>query len=135
MYFFEDSGGILPVHTVGASATGLVPGIEKLNLHWIVEAGNGRSFTPAGAPLQNFLSDKNRKAFNVAIYVRPDWVPGLQVGGSFYLDKLYPPGGAGVDQNISSAYVVYNNNVWEIMNEIVLITNKVPDTNLVYHTP
>jgi hypothetical protein len=25
MYFFEDSGGILPVHSVGVTATGLVP--------------------------------------------------------------------------------------------------------------
>lgn len=135
MYFFEDSGGILPVHTVGATATGLVPKTGKLNLHWIAEGGNGRSSDPEASPVQNFLSDKNRKAANVALYVRPDWAPGLQVGGSFYVDKLYPPSGLGVTQHISSAYVIYNNSAWEIMNEAVLLTNKVANTSLIYHSP
>ncbi len=30
MFLFEDSGGILPVHSVGITATGLVPGTENL---------------------------------------------------------------------------------------------------------
>ena len=135
MYFFEDSGGMLPVHTVGASLSGLVPKTGKLNLHWIAEGGNGRSSDSSLAPVQNFLSDKNRKAVNFAIYVQPEWVPGLQMGGSFYVDKLYPPTGLGIAQDISSAYVIYNNSVWEIMNEAVLVTNKVSGTDLVYHTP
>ena len=135
MYFFEDSGGMLPVHTVGASLSGLVPKTGKLNLHWIAEGGNGRSSDSSLAPVQNFLSDKNRKAVNFAIYVQPEWVPGLQMGGSFYVDKLYPPTGLGIAQDISSAYVIYNNSVWEIMNEAVLVTNKISGTDLVYHTP
>jgi len=43
MYFFEDSGGILPVHMVGVSIGGLVPGTGKWNLHWSAEMGNGES--------------------------------------------------------------------------------------------
>jgi hypothetical protein len=135
MYFFEDSGGILPVHTVGASATGLVPKTGKLNLHWVAEGGNGRASDPSFDPVQSFLADRNHKSFNVAFYVQPEWIPGLQVGGSFYLDKLYPLDGEGVAQHIASAYVVYNNSAWEVMNEAVLITNKVANTDLVYHTP
>jgi hypothetical protein len=135
MYFFEDSGGILPVHTVGATATGLIPKTGKLNLHWVAEGGNGRSSDPATDPVQSFLADRNRKAFNAAVYARPDWVPGLQVGGSFYVDKLYPPRAPGVTQNISSAYAVYSNSAWEFLNEAVMLTNKQATTGLVYHSP
>ncbi len=35
MYFFEDSGGVLPIHGVGVTTTGLVPGTGRLSLHWI----------------------------------------------------------------------------------------------------
>jgi hypothetical protein len=146
MYFFEDSGGILPVHTVGVTATGLLPKTGKLNLHWIAEGGNGRAANPTVDPVQSFLADRNHKAFNAAVYAKPDWVPGLQVGGSFYLDKLYPmqavngvevgtTGAPGVSQHISSAYAVYNNSNWEFLNEAVLLTNKVPSLDQVYHTP
>ena len=135
MYFFEDSGGILPVHTVGITSTGLVPGTGKLNLHWIAEGGNGRPADSNAAQVANFLADKNRKAFNFAVSARPEWVPGLQVGGSFYFDKLYPPSLLRVRQNISSAYVVYNDSTWELMNEVVLIDNKIQDTSLVFHSP
>jgi hypothetical protein len=135
MYFFEDSGGMLPVHTVGISTTGLLPHTGKFNLHWVAEGGNGRASNPALDPVQSFLADRNHKAFNAAIYIQPEWVPGLQMGGSFYLDKLYPPGESGVAQTIASAHIVYNNSAWEIMDEAVLVTNKVSGTDLVYHTP
>ena len=61
MYYFEDSGGLLPVHSVGVTTTGLVPHTGALELHWIAEVGNGRSSDPNGQPFQNFLSDKNHK--------------------------------------------------------------------------
>jgi hypothetical protein len=43
MYYFEDSGGILPVHMVGLEAAGLIPHTGKVNAHWIAEVGNGES--------------------------------------------------------------------------------------------
>jgi hypothetical protein len=129
MYYFEDSGGLLPVHQVGFSATGLVPGhaAENLGLHWIAEVGNGRSSDPLSGPVQNFQSDKTSKALNFAGYVKPHWLPGLQAGGSFYEDRLYP-GGLRVNQHISSAYLVYNNSVWEFLAEGVLLANRVDRT-------
>jgi uncharacterized protein (TIGR03435 family) len=51
MYYYEDSGGLLPVHNVGVTATGAVPGTEKLGLHWVVEAGNGRASSPNAAAI------------------------------------------------------------------------------------
>jgi hypothetical protein len=132
MYYFEDSGGILPVHNVGLTATGLVPGSGRLGLHWVAEIGNGRSSSTTGQPVQNFISDRNYKSSNFAAYVQP--VAGLQVGGSFYLDRLYPASGDRVAQHISSAYAVFSDVKWEFLNEAVLLSNILP-SGRAYNTP
>ncbi|MGA3226171.1 MAG: hypothetical protein ABSC65_20570 [Acidobacteriaceae bacterium] len=126
MYLFEDSGGILPVHMVGVNVTGAVPHTSSLGLHYVVEVGNGLSSNTnnlAIESVQNFVSDRNAKATNVAAYIRPERVPGLQIGGSWYHDRLYPTGEAGVTQNIESAYVVYLSPNWEFLNEAVMLSN------------
>src|SRR5262249_36744637 len=121
MYYFEDSGGILPVHIVGISATGLVPHTGKWNLHWVAEAGNGDSSVslsdPSVNPVQNFLSDKNHKAANVAAYVKPDWLTGLQIGANYYYDVRVPVEEPHVHNTITGMYVVYITPTWEILNE------------------
>jgi hypothetical protein len=127
MYLFEDSGGILPVHMVGVNLTGAVPHSGRSGLHWVAEVGNGLTSNTnnlAIESVQNFVSDRNAKATNVAAYIRPEMVPGLQIGGSWYHDRLYPAGEAGVTQNIESAYVVYLTPNWEFLNEAVMLTNK-----------
>jgi hypothetical protein len=127
MYLFEDSGGILPVHMVGVNVTGAVPHTGKLGLHYVAEVGNGLTSNTnniAIESVQNFVSDRNAKATNIAAYIRPEMVPGLQIGGSWYHDRLYPTGEAGVTQNIESAYVVYLSPNWEFLNEAVLLTNR-----------
>src|SRR5581483_2283037 len=88
MYFFEDRGGILPVHSVGVTTSGLVPGTGKFGLHWVAEIGNGRSSSPLGQPVQNFLSDKNHKDLNLTAYIKPEWLRGFQAGGSYYRDRM-----------------------------------------------
>ncbi len=136
MFLFEDSGGVLPVHTVGLTMTGRVPATGNLGLHWVVEAGNGRSSNRAAIePVQNFYSDRNYKAVNVAVYVQPQWIQGLQIGASFYHDRLAPQGVAGVDQNIPSAYAVYHSPNWEFMNEAVLLSNHLSGTAVNYRSP
>jgi hypothetical protein len=135
MYFFEDSGGILPVHGVGATMTGLIPRTGKFDLHWVAELSNGRSSTGAGNPVQNFASDKNGKAVNFALFSRPQWVPGLQVGASYYRDRLYPVGVARVDQWIGSTYAVYSTQKWEWLNEAVMLSNHQLGTTKTHVTP
>ena len=94
MYLFEDSGGVLPVHMVGLSFTGAVPNTEKLGLHWVAEVGNGLSSdSNVAESVQNFYSDRNYKATNLAAYIRPDFLSGLQIGGSWYHDGLNPSSG------------------------------------------
>jgi len=135
MYYYEDSGGLLPVHNVGITATGLVPGIRGLGLHWVAEGGNGRSSSNAGQPVQNFLSDRNHKSYNLALYARPDWLTGAQFGGSYYRDRLVPDGIPHVTQTIASAYAVYMTPKWEFLNEAVLLTNKEDGIATPFRTP
>jgi hypothetical protein len=137
MYLFEDSGGILPVHLVGLSFSGEVPHTEEtLGLHWIAEIGNGLSSnTSAPEAVQNFYSDRNYKATNLAAYIRPHLLPGLQIGGSWYHDGINLPGLPEIRQNIESGYVVYFSSEWEFMTEGVLLNNHVTETTQSFRSP
>ena len=139
MYFFEDSGGILPVHMVGASIGGLVPATGKWNLHWTAEIGNGESTVflsnPDANPVQNFVSDKNHKAFNFAGYIKPDWVRGLQIGGNYYHDIREPVGAPHVDNTITGFYAVYVTPTWEFLNEFQLQRDHAEGSSVTFNTP
>jgi hypothetical protein len=129
MFLFEDSGGILPVHMVGLSFNGEVPHTEALGLHWVAEVGNGNSSNPATIAIQNAYSDRNYKATNLALFIRPQFLQGLQIGGSWFHDGLNPTQAEiplpvpELKQNIESAYLVYLTSKWEFMNEFVLMSN------------
>lgn len=142
MYLFEDSGGILPVHMVGVDVSGDVPHAEKIGLHWVAELGNGLSSNPfATESVQNFYSDRNYKATNLAVYIRPQILSGLQIGGSWYHDGLNPSQAENplpipeVRQNIESAYVVYLAGNWEFLNEGVLLSNHVAGMSGSFRSP
>lgn len=135
MYFFEDDGGPLPVHSVGLSLSGLVPGTRKLGLHWVAETTNGRASDREKEAVQNFLADKDGKGFNLAAYIAPERWRGLQIGGSFYHDRLKPTGLGHVDQNIASLYAVYVTPTWEFLNEGVLLTHKAEETGVMFRNP
>jgi hypothetical protein len=140
MYFYEDSGGILPVHIVGVNATGLVPGTGKLNLHWIAEVGNGVSSAFIGQPIvaepvENFVSDTNHKAYNLAGYIRPDWLQGLQIGGNYYNSERVPAGVPHVANAITGLYAVYITPVWEFLNEFQVQRDRSLGTSVTFNTP
>lgn len=135
MYYYEDSGGLLPVHNVGITATGLVPGTGSLHLNWVFDVGNGRTSSKTAEPTQDFLSDRNRKSYNLAFFIKPDWVRGMQMGGSYYNDVLEPAGMPHVNQSIVSGYVVFFSPKWEFLNEAVLLTNKEEGVATPFHTP
>lgn len=139
MYYFEDSGGSLPVHQVGVTTTGYIPGSGKLDLHWTAEIGNGSSEVGAstfGDGVENSVSDRNRKDINFAIYSRPEWIPGLQVGGSFLRgDLIASDTNVKVNNTVSSAYVVFINSKWEFMNEAVLMQHQITQGGRSYSSP
>ena len=136
LFQFEDSGGILPVHNVGVSASGRIPS-GSLGLHYVAEIGNGRaSRTPLQEePVQNEVDENNHKAFNLALFARPEALHGLQVGFSAYHDLLTPLAQAPVSENILAAHAVYMVPNFEWLNEFVLVRHAPQDTSRVFNTP
>jgi len=135
LFEFEDDGGILPVHTVGVSATGEIPS-GSLGLHYVAEAGNGRaSRSPLSEPVQNVVDESNRKAVNFSLFARPDAVPGLQVGFSGYRDVLYPENLAKVGETIIDGYAVLARSKFEWLNEGLVIRHALQGAPHVFDTP
>jgi hypothetical protein len=119
LFSFEDSGGILPVHSVGVSAIGTIS--NKHGLHYIAEIGNGRTSRANVDPVQNVSDDNNGKAFNLGFFMRPEWLPGLQFGFSNYHDHVTPETRPNVTENVMAAHVIYQNSRFEFLNEAVLL--------------
>lgn len=136
IYEFEDRGGILPIHTVGVTVSGQVPS-GNLGLHYVAEVGNGRaSRTPlTEEPVQNEVDDQNHKAFNLAIFSRPEAIPGLQTGFSFYHDLLAPLNEPRVGESIFAAHAVLIRPHYEWLNEVLLDRHSVIGTPMVFNTP
>ena len=121
LFRFEDQGGILPIHNVGASLSGRIPS-GRLGLHYIAEVGNGRaSSSPQSEPVQNEVDENSHKAFNFQVFARPEALPGLQTGFSVYRDLLTPIGLPSVNQTILDYYFVYKGHNYEWLNEALLV--------------
>jgi hypothetical protein len=136
LFDFEDHGGILPIHTVGVSATGLVPS-GKLGLHYVAEVGNGRaSRTPlTEEPVQNEVDDENHKAYNFAAFVRPEAVPGLQAGLSIYRDILSPASAPRIEETILAGHAVLIRPKYEWLSEAVLDRHAPFGSSRTFNTP
>ena len=136
LFEFEDRGGILPIHNVGVSASGRIPS-GPLGLHYVAEIGNGRqSRSPfTEEPVQNEVDENNYKAFNLALFARPEAIRGLQIGFSGYHDRLMPFGQPRVDETILAAHAVYMAPKFEWLNELVLVRHAPDGTAKVYNTP
>jgi len=133
MFSDEDNGGILPVHSIGFTATGKIPS-GSLGLHWVAETANGRSSHSEEALIQNFVDENNGKAVNLALYARPEWLHGFQTGFSIYRDLLHPEEGQAIRQTISSAHIVYIGSKFEWLNEAALIRHSVKGENQIFRS-
>lgn len=136
LFQFEDQGGILPIHTIGASASGLIPS-GALGLHYVAEVGNGReSRNPiAEEPVQNIVDDRNHKAFNLALFARPESIRGLQAGFSVYRSVLAPADTTRVGQTILAAHAVYIRPNFEWLNEALVVRDTPLGQSHIYQTP
>jgi hypothetical protein len=136
LFEFEDRGGILPIHNVGVSASGLIPS-GPLGLHYVAEIGNGReSRSPLSEePVQNINDENSHKAFNLALFAKPEAVRGLQTGFSFYHDLLTPAAAPAVGENIFAAHAVFDRSGFEWLNEALLIRHSPQGTSRVFNTP
>ena len=130
----EDNGGILPVHSVGVTATGKIPS-GGLGLHWVAELANGRGSQGAEpSPTQNFVDENNGKAFNLAIYAKPDGLHGFQTGASFYRDVLHPEAISHMRQSIFSGYAAFVSPRTELLAEAVLLQHANLDAPQTFNT-
>jgi len=125
MFADEDNGGILPVHSIGVSATGKIPSGD-LGLHWIAEVANGRG-SSGGPTGQNFVDENNGKGVNLALYARPSAWNGFQTGVSMYRDRLHPASFVPVDQRIYTAYAAMIRPHLELITEGTLLQHESTD--------
>ncbi len=136
LFDFEDHGGILPIHLVGVSASGEVPS-GSLGLHYVAEVGNGRaSRSPlVEEPVQNEMDDQNHKAYNLALFARPDAIHGLQTGFSFYRDLLAPNNLPRVSETIIAGHAVLIRPRYEWLNEALLDHHVLKGTSTSFNIP
>jgi hypothetical protein len=136
LFEFEDRGGILPIHTVGVSATGLIPS-GSLGLHYVAEVGNGRaSRAPlVQEPVENVVAEQSRKGFNLALFARPEAVHGLQFGFSYYRDVLDPINSPRIGESIFAAHAVLIRSNYEWLNEALVVRHALIGSPIVYNTP
>jgi len=140
LFEFEDKGGPLPIHNVGASLFGRIPS-GAVGLHYVVEIGNGRASRSYVPPLgqnatavQNYVDENSHKAFNVALFARPDSIRGLQVGFSAYHDVLTPGVPVRIGETILAAHAVFIRPNFEWLNEALVIRHT-PQGGRVFDTP
>jgi len=133
IFEYEDDGGILPMHMVGLQASGQIPS-GTLGLHYLIEGGNGRTSNTQSEPVQNYVDENGRKALNVALFARPEAVPGLQTGFSIYKDVLSAPGSPRISETITDAYAVLVRPRFEWLNEALMIRHA-PSGARVFETP
>lgn len=134
-YLFRDEEPILPVHSVGVSATGRIPS-GSLGLHYVAQVSNGQASASLDVPpVQNLVDENTHKAVNFALYARPDAVPGMQVGFSTYRDVLFPTSSPRIGETIMDAYAVLNRPNLEWLNEALLIRHAPASSSHVFQTP
>ncbi len=136
LFDFEDQGGILPIHNVGVSASGLIPS-GPLGLHYVAEVGNGRSWRNplTEEPVQNEVDDNTYKAFNLALFARPDAIRGLQLGFSGYHDDLSPAISRRIGETILAGHFVIVRPKFEWLNEALVVRHAPDGSSRVFNTP
>lgn len=134
MFLFEDQGGILPIHSVGVSANGRIPS-GGLGLRYVAEVGNGRAFDgPETEAVQTVVDNNSWKALNLGFQIQPARLPGFRAGASMYRDHITPARGTAIHENIAAAFVVYEGEKLELLNEAILIKHSPAGSRSTFNT-
>jgi len=117
-------GRFLPVHFVGLEAEGAIPS-GSLGLNYNLGIGNGRQ-TPSLLARDGDAGDVNgNRAVVAELFARPTQLFGLQVGASFYKDKVTPDAGTAAvalgpyREWIASGHIVWSRETPEFITEFV----------------
>ena len=132
---FANDGGVLPTQAVGLSVTGSIPS-GKLGLNYIAEYGSSDTIRPA-ITNTNIEDENNGNHINVGLFARPDSIPGLQIGGSIYHDRIIDTEANAVKlgQTIINGHIVYTAHGVEFLNEGFLIRHAFEQSSTVYNMP
>jgi len=135
---YARDGGLLPTQAIGVSVTGAIPS-GKLGLNYVAEYGSSDTIRPDLNGDGGVNDYNNGNQVNVGFFLRPEAVPGLQIGASFYHDKIsdFDRGPSIRDgESIVNGYVVYVAHGIEFLNEGFLIRDAALDlSNAVFNTP
>jgi hypothetical protein len=133
---FADDGGPLPTQAVGVSVTGEIPS-GKLGLNYLAEYGSSDTVRPNlnGVAVDD---ENNGNHVNFGLFVRPSSIPGLQVGGSIYHDRISDSTrgpSVRLGQTIANVHLVYIAHSIEFLNEGFLIRHDYEQNPSVYNMP
>ncbi len=135
---FEDDGGPLPVHLVGAVFKGHQEALAT-GLDWTVEVGNGRGPTPD--PPETVVDANDSKAVNLALSIAPEALEGLRFGGGIYLDRVPSNADAAAgalhgefDERIVDLFTAFRDSKWEFEAEYFAIDHRVPNGSFGWYT-
>ncbi|MCP4904468.1 MAG: hypothetical protein GY910_05765 [bacterium] len=119
IFEFEDEGGILPMHSVGIEASGIVETPKGL-IAYTFMLSNGRGRNPDDIQLTDDVNDSKRVGFELSW--RLSGLPDFAVGLNFMYDDI--PGDPDpvaprrkLDEYIGGGYVIYTGRPLEILVE------------------
>ena len=149
---FANQGGLLPTQAVGVSLTGSIPS-GKFGLNYVAEYGSSDTIRPDITNTGLLNDENNGNHVNLGLFLRPDRITGLQIGGSVYHDQisdLVSPANPGSvvpvnvpgysasarwNQTIVNGHVVYTSKGIELLNEGFLIRQALIGGNETFNTP
>jgi hypothetical protein len=120
-FLVKVGGTFTPLHFVGALAEGNIPS-GGLGLGYNIGIGNGRGSLiarPGDAGAVN-----NNRAWVAKLFARPAKAYGLEVGSSFYRDKITLPVGAEYREWISSTYLAWTKGAPEFLAEFENVNHR-----------
>jgi len=107
-------GRFIPVHFIGTLAEGEFPA-KGLNLNYGIGLGNGRgAVTSRGGDAGDI---NNSKAYLVNLFVKPDKLYGLRLGGSYYRDRINMATGRRFDETIVAGHLLWDRETPELIAE------------------
>jgi len=134
---YASNGGLLPTQAVGVFLTGAIPS-GKLGLNYIAEYGSSDTIRPDINGSGTFNDENDGNHVLLGWFARPDWARGLQLGGSFFHDKISDSEISLADrfgQTILNSYVVYIAHGIESINEAFVIRETQLATGAVSNMP
>jgi hypothetical protein len=134
---FANDGGVLPTQAVGFSFTGSIPS-GKWGLNYIAEYGSSDTIRPSLVANRPIEDENNGNHINIGLFALPESIPGLQIGGSIYHDRIsdFTRGpNVRLGQTIVNMHVVYTRHRIEFLNEAFLIRHNYGQDSTVYNMP